>query len=427
MVRVVMSLPLTWRTRSRVLTKFHQIKRSRIQYHILKCSKNHPDTELVICPYNATHQFPEHERRGHLVYCRDRRILALCRLICKMAKMLVKSQTPSLGPLARLLPTYDRIVEMQKYAEPLPGRHGYLRNPPFYGSTELEAIDYQVPRPPSPPAKPRTPARVRWSDRHEALRDSLDRRSSFSEDSYVGKPTLPPPMAGTYDPRLREMSQGVGPRYSSDSEISFGAPGATSSVIDGAPPNLRRPNPMGSDVIPPPPPPSRNTSPSLRARRVVLSSAAATRRISPAVARGAVGPPVTGRRPSPSNPRVEAPKLGPPRRPRPSDQSSTDTEAEMEKISFEREIQTRFPKSSKFRSRARPPPLPLSGVASSTEGCASPLEGRASSDFGSQLDEEGLPVELTLEMGRLVPRRKSSSSPAIPKQRGSDTSYFSYT
>jgi len=383
--------------------KFHQIKRSRIQYHILKCSKNYPDMDLVICPYNATHQFPEHERRGHLVYCRDR-----------------------------------RIVEMQRYADPLPGRHGYLRNPPFYGSTELELAGYPMPeRPPSPPAKPRTPARVRWSDRHEALRDSLDRRSSINtEDSYMGKPTLPPPLAGTNDPRLREMSQPVGWRYSSGSEISFGAPGATSSVIDDAPPyrpppNLRRPNLMGSDVVPPPPPPSRNTSPSV-ARRVAPPSAAATRRISPANARGAVGPPVTGRRISPSNPRVEAPKLGPPRRPppRPSDQSSEDTEAEMEKASFEREIQTRFPKSSKFRGRPRPPPLPLSGVASSTdfvEGCASPLEGRASSDFGSQLDDEGLPVKLTLEMGRLVPRRKSSSSPATPKQRVSDTSYFSYT
>ena len=34
---------------------------------------------------------------------------------------------------------------MQKYADPIPGRHGYLLNPPFYGSAELEAADFQVP------------------------------------------------------------------------------------------------------------------------------------------------------------------------------------------------------------------------------------------------------------------------------------------
>ena len=32
-----------------------------------------------------------------------------------------------------------RVVEMQKYNDPLPGRHGYLANPPFYGSTLVEA------------------------------------------------------------------------------------------------------------------------------------------------------------------------------------------------------------------------------------------------------------------------------------------------
>ena len=34
-----------------------------------------------------------------------------------------------------------RVVEMQKYNEPLPGRHGYLANPPFYGSTLVEAAN----------------------------------------------------------------------------------------------------------------------------------------------------------------------------------------------------------------------------------------------------------------------------------------------
>jgi len=84
--------------------KFHQIRRARIQYHIQKCRKNFPEMDLAVCPYNATHHFPKSEERIHLLECRDR-----------------------------------RVVEMQKYNEPLPGRHGYLANPPFYGSSLLES------------------------------------------------------------------------------------------------------------------------------------------------------------------------------------------------------------------------------------------------------------------------------------------------
>ena len=76
----------------------------------------------------------------------------------------------------------------------------------------------------------------------------------------------------------------------------------------------------------------------------------------------------------------------------------------------------------------------------------SPYAGRSSREsspryFGRQpgaVDEEGLPVGLTLEMGRLVPRRKSTSSQgsANPTPGGASTatgrksdtsSYFSYT
>lgn len=55
---------------------------------------------MAVCPYNASHHIPKSEERAHLLECRDR-----------------------------------RIVEMQKYNEPLPGHHGNLANPPFYGST----------------------------------------------------------------------------------------------------------------------------------------------------------------------------------------------------------------------------------------------------------------------------------------------------
>jgi len=85
--------------------KAHMIKRSRVQYHLIKCKKNHPNVTLAICPYNASHHIPKEEEKAHLFDCRDR-----------------------------------RIVEMQKYNEPLPGHHGCLSNPPFYGSSLIPRL-----------------------------------------------------------------------------------------------------------------------------------------------------------------------------------------------------------------------------------------------------------------------------------------------
>ncbi|RVE48376.1 hypothetical protein evm_006937 [Chilo suppressalis] len=45
----------------------HRVPRSRLQAHIVKCQKNHP--QLQICPYNATHRLPEAEMKVHLGSC----------------------------------------------------------------------------------------------------------------------------------------------------------------------------------------------------------------------------------------------------------------------------------------------------------------------------------------------------------------------
>ena len=86
--------------------KFHQILPRRIHYHLIKCAKNYPDeaAEMQICPYNATHLIPKSEDLGaHMDECLDR-----------------------------------RIVEVQHYNVPIPGQHGYLRNPPVYGSSLIK-------------------------------------------------------------------------------------------------------------------------------------------------------------------------------------------------------------------------------------------------------------------------------------------------
>jgi len=384
--------------------KFHQIRRSRIQYHILKCKKNYPDIELVVCPYNATHQFPEHEKRGHLLHCRDRRVL-----------------------------------EMQRYSDPIAGRHGYLLNPPFYGSAELEAADYQVPnRSSSSPRRHGNPERIRWGSDHN---DNVERsetsiRSIDSlESAYVGMPTLPPPMAGSNDPRLREMSQPANFRDVSDSasEFSF-APGATSSVISDAPPyrppmSLRRPNPKGNDRVPPPPPPPPTRDGTPIKPRHPPGAAAIARRLSPTDSNR--GP---NKRSSFSDTQDSMTKWRTPRR-RSIAGEDSDTETETDAT----------PRTPKHLVKGRKP-LPLNVDCNSdtqTEctmnGYESDVESRTSGvprDLSSKkhagdVDEEGLPIGLTLEMGRLVPRRKSNASQEshtpTPGGESDATSYFSYT
>jgi len=129
--------------------KFHQIRNSRIRYHLLKCGKNHPNIELEVCPYNATHLFPEVQRSRHLVECPDR-----------------------------------RIVDMQKYNEPLPGRHGYLANPPFYGSSrKFEPIPVAIDEQETAISQNEQNSliSINTTKRNENLRDQVDRRHSSQE------------------------------------------------------------------------------------------------------------------------------------------------------------------------------------------------------------------------------------------------------
>jgi hypothetical protein len=52
----------------------HKIIASKLQNHIIKCKKSHPelDRALEICPFNALHRFLGSEREKHLSECVDR-------------------------------------------------------------------------------------------------------------------------------------------------------------------------------------------------------------------------------------------------------------------------------------------------------------------------------------------------------------------
>ncbi|KAK7863296.1 hypothetical protein R5R35_005339 [Gryllus longicercus] len=53
----------------------HQVLKSRLQYHIVNCEKQHAQMEFETCPFNATHRFPKPEIQMHIFECPDRRIL----------------------------------------------------------------------------------------------------------------------------------------------------------------------------------------------------------------------------------------------------------------------------------------------------------------------------------------------------------------
>ncbi|ESO94331.1 hypothetical protein LOTGIDRAFT_118829 [Lottia gigantea] len=54
--------------------KAHMVRKKRMQYHLIKCRRNHVTKDFVTCPFNATHEMPRPELRHHMLTCRDRAV-----------------------------------------------------------------------------------------------------------------------------------------------------------------------------------------------------------------------------------------------------------------------------------------------------------------------------------------------------------------
>ncbi|XP_031628560.1 gametocyte-specific factor 1-like [Contarinia nasturtii] len=52
--------------------KCHIILKSRIQTHLIKCAKQHPEIVLETCRFDVTHKFPAAERNSHEAECPSR-------------------------------------------------------------------------------------------------------------------------------------------------------------------------------------------------------------------------------------------------------------------------------------------------------------------------------------------------------------------
>ncbi|XP_063709557.1 gametocyte-specific factor 1 homolog [Culicoides brevitarsis] len=50
----------------------HQILPHRMQTHLVKCAKQHPDIVLVFCPFNRTHRLKQEDMEAHKIICPNR-------------------------------------------------------------------------------------------------------------------------------------------------------------------------------------------------------------------------------------------------------------------------------------------------------------------------------------------------------------------
>lgn len=50
----------------------HELRRSRLPYHLQKCQKNPMAPDLVACPYNYMHRIRKEDREDHLIFCEDK-------------------------------------------------------------------------------------------------------------------------------------------------------------------------------------------------------------------------------------------------------------------------------------------------------------------------------------------------------------------
>lgn len=55
----------------------HQLTEKRMQVHLVKCRKNHPNSEVGICAFNATHHIAKTDLEYHQSTCPDRKMVEL--------------------------------------------------------------------------------------------------------------------------------------------------------------------------------------------------------------------------------------------------------------------------------------------------------------------------------------------------------------
>lgn len=188
----------------------HQILPHRIQYHIVKCAKNHPEMDMAICPYNATHHIPRKQELQHLQECPDR------------------------DP-----------IDLQKFRlnDLVPGPHGQLNKPVVYGSSLIpfEGELRHTSRPKRDASFGNSPCDIEEDDNHDDAfdLDPEDREvRDIIQENRMASRSVPPPsdLDDTQDSSgLRGMGRGTRPkRQSNPSQKAFFIPGGPDSNQNAA-------------------------------------------------------------------------------------------------------------------------------------------------------------------------------------------------
>ena len=48
-----------------------------LQHHLVKCRRNHPDANVVVCPFNSCHHIHLQEKEDHIRTCQDRKFVEM--------------------------------------------------------------------------------------------------------------------------------------------------------------------------------------------------------------------------------------------------------------------------------------------------------------------------------------------------------------
>ncbi|OQV21167.1 hypothetical protein BV898_04927 [Hypsibius exemplaris] len=127
----------------------HKIRRFKMEGHLFKCKKNHPEIKVATCPYNATHVMPARLFVDHVTGCPDVRIV-------DADQGVVRSETATAAP--------PRVFKASMGNAPaLPP--ATVEPPPASTATVLPKVPQQEPVPSvaavvkvKKPVRPRAPA-----------------------------------------------------------------------------------------------------------------------------------------------------------------------------------------------------------------------------------------------------------------------------
>jgi len=77
----------------------HQITIEKLQFHLVKCRRNHPNTDVQICAFNTSHHVKAASMEQHLATCPDRKHVEQDRYVPRRAQSPAPRPRPSPRPL----------------------------------------------------------------------------------------------------------------------------------------------------------------------------------------------------------------------------------------------------------------------------------------------------------------------------------------